>query len=421
MEWEDVLTPFRTERESHPIKFSRLIDYLDGLPYILPRDRLMIHAFLKYTTNEFFYDRFRLLSTAQLNDLAMISGIGLKNLRNWGGRPSSALSSPMASATGSPTGSPASSPRKGKAAMSPSLLTSVLAETAGQSSSEPELQKPTLGQDLLKIFGVAEIDPKLPTTGLARSPAAHIFPHSALDFSKYRNKITWTFLALFLGEQKRDILAKELHSESNGIHTCANGLALAPEVHIPYDQGYFSLVPFRRLAETPYFLDVQIHAFSTKESIGNVKIEHQADLDKQYTLDDGKPKMNDVSGAFLRAEHGFKLRLGTADPELYPLPSSTLLFWHHHLWRVLIAAGLGALREAEALAAKIDQPAIKKRKLGAQSGPYPPSPLSKNISGDAAYDGDWNESLDLDTDTGVGPLTVWVADEDVPFAPLEEL
>ncbi|KAK6332426.1 hypothetical protein TWF696_003141 [Orbilia brochopaga] len=440
---ESFTNPFRTQRELHPVKFSNLLSYLESLPYIIPRDRLALQVFITYSTNPILFDRLRSLNINQMKELAMLTIIGLKNLRNMGGRPASTVATPITTPVSSPAASPSGSPQSNK-----SLRESFLAEQAGKSS--PILPPPkTLGiaDTILDLFEITNPHPNLPRKGLGRASAfkegckirqenrcaitsssrsttqsAHIFPFSALDYTKRHNAITWRFLVLFLGEKKRDELVNELQSDKSGIHTTANGISVASDIHSVYDQGYITIVPLHRPIGDRRYMDVYIHALNTQATLRGLATYHRVAPDQQYLVneDTGVVLMGAELPQGRNITHATQIRLGTVDPDLYPLPSPLLLFWHRHLWQSLTAIGLGIDFDDAHEPVDPHEPPTKKPKISRTLKFVQKSPLSKQLGGvDGTYEyGDY----ELDVDDWEESYTAkWVADNDIPYAPLEEL
>ncbi|KAK6335457.1 hypothetical protein TWF696_002232 [Orbilia brochopaga] len=416
--FEELKTPFITQRELHPVTSTRILNLLDKTPRLSGPSKLILRAFILYTTNPNFFKVFPHLSSQESDELALLSVIGLRNLRNWRECPATYPS---------PWSNPFKKPEKPLHAIGRELLPMFDIKQPGPTLPE---------EDLSRFFSFTDAckerhQQRSVITGVEYSSAAdvaHIFPHSTLQHKSPNSVLTWRFLVLFLGEQIRDILVKELHSDLHGIQTPASGILLALDTRTSYDHGFFTLVPYRRPRNNPHYVDVIYRVISTQPDVKYSSTYLDPDIDRQMTIDmNGVPTPNQIGDESKALQDGFKIRIGTNDPTLLPIPSHILLFWHGFLWDVLGAAGMSGWGNEAVLQVSgrppgyprdspISSPVPKKRKSARPTGP----PLSKVYqSGDGAYDRDWLDEHDLEWTYSDRSFSG--ADEDVTFTPLEQL
>ncbi|KAK6355476.1 hypothetical protein TWF696_004573 [Orbilia brochopaga] len=345
---ESLISPFQPLRHRHPVICAKVLNKLEETPGICREDALALHSLIWFTTNEALFRGFSSLSVDQLNDLGKLTQIGLRNLRNYEGRPAatietpkitpvqSPMTSPMPASQSSPTSSPASTPVSdlGLAIIEHLGIKVPLPTLPGgrrATSAKYESNCRSRQQALCAITGIDMED---------YDETAQPFPHSSLQLKSISNIITWRFISILLGEELRDMLAKELFTESEGIHTTANGLWVDSAIRRRYDTGNFVLLPIQRPKDDPYYFDAEYVCHSSKNGMKHLQTYLPLDPEYQCRFDvEGNPiRMN--LGSPRTLEGGNIIRLSTTDPAQFPLPSPTLLFWHDYLWKVLGFAGL---------------------------------------------------------------------------------
>ncbi|KAK6355250.1 hypothetical protein TWF696_004365 [Orbilia brochopaga] len=411
-------SPFKAARTGHPVLLSKALDRIEQLEDITPLNLGIIKTILLYTPNQKLFDDITTYDTTTIDELANISTIGFQAIRAWGGNTSSLASS---RATSSPSGSATASPSTAR----PGQLRDKL--TAAIMSKNLSLVAPAsnLGHKFMALLGIKKEFPDLPEereprprifrdlvhlrqTDLCQfsggdlsvaGQTAHLFPYSLLDLESARNKITWRFLVIFLGEELRDQMAKALISPEYGIHSPCNRIALFSGLYGQMDKGFLSMIPIRESQPPGRFIDIRI-VWHLPHPLVIFSTRLPANPEDQYDYDEeGNPSTRVLLDAHETRKHGV-YRIGTSDAVLLPIPSPILLFWHSWIWKVLGSAGFGV-----SLALKKDQ--------GVEQTPTS-SPRSRKRKCE------WtDEDESYQVSAGVNDLDS--ESEDVPFVPLDSM
>ncbi|EPS45730.1 hypothetical protein H072_221 [Dactylellina haptotyla CBS 200.50] len=352
----DVIdSPFSPARCKHPQIFNDTLLFVDEADQISSREKVLLRGIVVYTPNRQLLETIPTLSRDALRILATLSHESLKILKQGGGRSLSAVSTPAPSRPSTPVSS-----------------TRALVQANELALKEPPKTGLEFGQDLLQNFEYTQEFPVFPGGKGSRSPdfssacglreqgtcaltgrdlqstgeAAHIFPHAALNIQKGQSVAAWRFLLIFLGEPLRDVIAKEVLSQDNGIHTTRNSIAMVVEMHKMFDNGDISLTPVREGSDAAkgYFIDVKLRYHGSRGELH----EHATKLNKspaeQHEYVNGLPgKLAQSEQRFMEPEE--TIRITTNDPEALPLPSITLLFWHKALWQLAKASALTHVNE----------------------------------------------------------------------------
>ncbi|KAF3902272.1 hypothetical protein ABW20_dc0103185 [Dactylellina cionopaga] len=302
---EYLKSPFKPEREKHPVIYCKMFQVINDARLIDHHDKGILLAVLAFTTNNKLFRTFDKLSVSDLKDLANLSEIALKNLRNWG---------------------------------------IGLLSTLGLLESSPELPSTSLsrsarfGDDCLKRQqGIC----LLTGTGFSSDQQnAHIFPHSSLNYTKAATSLTWRFILIFLGAANANILADELWSKESGIHTTKNGISFFPNEHGFFDNGKLSLIPVCLTKNHHDYLDVEVGLYSAAPAVEIISTSDKLNVEEQYNLQQDEMPKRAAQDPRRFIKDGDMVRITTPDPLLLPLPSPILLYWHRHLWSTLTSAGL---------------------------------------------------------------------------------
>ncbi|KAF3901576.1 hypothetical protein ABW21_db0202840 [Orbilia brochopaga] len=328
---------------------------------------LALQALMSHTTNETLFNQFTELSQNELKNLAKLTLIGLKNLRNYSGRPATTVDTPPTT----PVQSPATSPARGRPGSPGPSHQRVKAIREGtpaippSSTSTPDLYQ-IVNVIAKGLLGIKNTVPDLPDKALGRSSSfaadcktrqegycaitsvemddidetAHIFPHSSLNQNKDYTMITWLFIVIILGESLRDKLVKELFTESKGIHTPSNGMCMDVSLHRRYDTGLFVLVPVQWPFGETDCLEVRYVCHSDMDNMRILMTYLPLAPNEQVLLDEDRNLSRRRLEAPRQLQNGDIIRLYTKDPTGLPLPSPFLLFFHEYFWKVLGYSGL---------------------------------------------------------------------------------
>ncbi|KAK6522237.1 hypothetical protein TWF281_002804 [Arthrobotrys megalospora] len=323
---EMLSTPFLPARDKHPKHYMNCLHNLDDTTMINHRERQALVAILSYTTNPELLKGFKLLNCDDLRELALFSIDSLWNIHIL-------------------------DKQRGR---------EHLRLTYDEFNKMPEMP---LSTDTLRSLGITNLLPERPT-GLTKLSPDHtptereadicmvtgtpqngkgsitwLFPYYTLDFTRSYNLLIWVFLVIFLGEDMRDHLARELISEEEGVRTLANGIHMDLCRRWDFDVGDIGLIPYRRPRKNPNYLDVKFVRYTANWRTGRLLANYPKDPEEQYAFN------KDGTGTRVQAEEphtledGDIIRIGSALKNT-PLPSSLLLFWHQHLWRVASIAGV---------------------------------------------------------------------------------
>ncbi|KAF3912116.1 hypothetical protein ABW21_db0204843 [Orbilia brochopaga] len=397
---EKLKSPFVPVRITHPVLYSRFINYLDDLFEISFDEKLALESVISHTTNESFFKivcQMKRLQLCELVELAQFCLVALKNLRNYGGRPALTLETPALSPFGSPPSNATDNQIRAESATKPPARL-----------SSPLFQ---IGTKLCVIFNIKEPVPLILDNQPARQrelsdscklrqqlrcavsglelydgdETTHLFPFSALRNLRGVSKITWIFMSLFLGEELRNELVKELTSETSGIHTAKNGIRVDGYIQTRYNRGLLSLVPLNRPKNDIQHMDVRFSCYSTKDYITMMQTLIPKDPADQLIFGDEGAEVRRILPQTRPLRDGDVLRFFTPDPAQLPLPSSLLLFWHQHLWKTLGGCGLSGSR------ARYEGRPRSPMKRRASEDPFRPGSSRGNKSvtfTDGAYDWD---------------------------------
>ncbi|EPS40886.1 hypothetical protein H072_5220 [Dactylellina haptotyla CBS 200.50] len=352
---ENLSSPFKPQRERKSMLFCKNLKAMNDARLIDNFDKTLLLAVLSFTTNEQLFLKYDQLSTSHLKDLAQLSEIGLKNLRNWEGRPAETVWTP-------PT-----TPTESKQTAERELDTT----TAPTPTSNP------LGLDILAFLELDGIDARTPVTPLSRynkygddfvrrqqdyclitglpldgaQEIAHIFPHASLNPMNVATILTWRFIHIFLGTANAKLLAGELWSQEEGIQTTKNGMAVYAHICKIFDNGKLSLIPISLTRGIDDYLDVQVGHYSADHIVKYLITIDKLDVEEQYIFSEEEvPKRVFIEEPSLFSKpcrylkDGDYIRITTTDSRLLPLPSYILLYWQRHLWCTLAFAGLSKFK-----------------------------------------------------------------------------
>ncbi|KAK6540129.1 hypothetical protein TWF694_008951 [Orbilia ellipsospora] len=369
---QNLATPFipvRSKAEAFA-DFFKAYDHLEYLTMIQDYEKMFLQAVAISTTNPKLLKAIPDLNVDEIGELARLSIIALKNLRNQPGRPSSKLTTPWSSRPPSGGASPTKDldqPRE----MSPSLLREALERVqaveesrdvqiaAADTSSPAEQFSSVIGSSVVRKLGIIKEIPSFLTKSITRDrdfaelcqlrersrcivtgvetdsgESCHIFPFSSLQGSqKVGFRETWRFLAILLGEDLRDKLAEHLNSEDNGVHTPANGIYMKSDIHKQFDCGKIDLIPIRKSTVAPFYLDVEyIRCYPAQETLPLVR--YPREPEKQVS------SAAEIITNEPRSLHNRDIIriISSGDIEL---PSEVLLFWNNYLRHILRTCGLG--------------------------------------------------------------------------------
>ncbi|KAK6503849.1 hypothetical protein TWF481_008855 [Arthrobotrys musiformis] len=275
---------------------------------------------------------------------------GLKNLRNWGGRPYSTVETPNTSRSGSGT----STPTEGQIGepLGPKEV-HLVQNIACAGAPETAVTVPSHGNHPLpEKLGITSEASGISCENWSRNPSfaelckirdgfhcivaggyhddtsepGHIFPFELLEENKRANRITWRFIVILLGQGLRDKLVADLVSPKFGIHTPTNGLNLSMKIHTNYDLGSICLVPIEKSTSSPLYMDVRyIRCLPMGQT--RLPVGYPVNPEDQYNFDATGEHKRNVESQVRLLNDGDIIRIAAADPEI-PLPSDTLLFWH---------------------------------------------------------------------------------------------
>ncbi|EPS37885.1 hypothetical protein H072_8355 [Dactylellina haptotyla CBS 200.50] len=368
----ELTTPFVPIRRENPEVFFHAVDHLETSTMVECYEKCVLQGIAMSTTNLDLLKIIPNLDPPQLRELAQLSMIALKNLRNWSGRPSSAINSPNASSTTTPTGAR-------PAGTSPSFMSAVISrlrvlresressedDSTGLSGPFPlplgtyipknssRLQLSAFAKSLrhrkasciIQRLGITREDPRLPSkvrrdtdytdytkvcelreqercliTGetAVGDEIAPIFPFPILQDDNPGYQHTWRFIVILLGENMRDTLVKLLVDEFwGGAHTCEwNALSKSP----------------------PFYLDVRCNRHLTADQTLPF-VKYPADPNEQFIFDSEEGHQRNFTDESRSLNDGDTIRIASPDDET-PLPSETLLFWNVYVWRILGAVAL---------------------------------------------------------------------------------
>ncbi|KAK6511798.1 hypothetical protein TWF481_000704 [Arthrobotrys musiformis] len=371
---KDLTSPFKPLREKQALVYCKIFKAVNDKRLLSHRDKEILLGVLAFTTNEGLFKTFDKLSIFELKELAHLSEIALKNLRNWGGRPATTVTTPQRTPAGSRQGSRPQSPLGSNTEIeSPSGTRRGRIAELQEMEVEPNIpvafDNPSnnpLGLCILNVLGLKENLAWIPASSFSRSgvfgkdcvsrqqgfcaitggplsnnqQTAYIFPHSSLNPKTSATALTWRFLQIFLGTTNTELLASELWSEEKGVHTTKNGISIFPTLHTFFDKGKISLIPIRLTQGSHDYLDVEIGLYSDDFVVGRIRVFSNQDVEKQFIFEQGKLPRREIQTSGRDIKDGDMIRITTKDSEQYPLPSPVLLYWHRHLWSTLTSTGL---------------------------------------------------------------------------------
>ncbi|KAF3903911.1 hypothetical protein ABW21_db0200340 [Orbilia brochopaga] len=346
-------SPFVPAMRRHPRLLAKALVRLQDAEYITRSEAAILSTVAMYTPNEKLLRGITSFSIDTLRELAEVSLIGLKALR-----PLTNSSTSLVGASGagaSQTDSPNASQRVQKPGAK------IPTEQLGHSQIElleietefPELlsklgpQSPAYS----KLARTRQLDICLLTGKPFSLPVAYgdtfqLFPYGLMHLASNRNKITWRFLAIFLGEGLRDQLYADLISEKHGIHTAANAISLGLSTAFMLDLGFLTLTPILESDPPGHWIDVRL-TWRYLEHYTFFSSVFPSDPKDQYQYDaDGRPIMRNLTTKQNRGIEPIKaIRIATLQPDELPVPSAMLLFWHAVIWNVVGHAGLAETLE----------------------------------------------------------------------------
>ncbi|KAF3286129.1 hypothetical protein TWF970_009679 [Orbilia oligospora] len=367
---KDLESPFKPQREKHALIYCKKFKAINDIRLVSNHDKGILLAVLAFTANEKLFKMFDRLSVSHLKELAHLSEIALKNLRNFDGRPVTTVVTPQVL---TPTGSRSQSPLRGVTGREWSRHTG-LPEIEGNTALDMmKISKPCdnpLGLGILASLGLKETFPGIPSKSFSISGAtmeddcilrqqdcclfsglglageertAHLFPPSSLDPTNAATILTWRFLHIFLGTANTKILSGEIWSKEKGIQTTKNGISVFSNEYGYFNRGEVALIPVRltHAVQGSYdYLDVQVGLYSAGETVQRIKSFDKLAVEEQYIFRRGEApeRIFEDPGRYIK--DGDMIRITTPDPELLPLPSYILMYWRRHLWSTITSAGL---------------------------------------------------------------------------------
>ncbi|KAF3220064.1 hypothetical protein TWF106_006811 [Orbilia oligospora] len=188
-------------------------------------------------------------------------------------------------------------------------------------------------QDCCPFFGL----------GLAgEERTANLFPLSSLDPTNDTTILIWRFLHILLGTANKKYILDELWSEEKGIQTTKNGTSVFSNEYGYFNRGEIALIPVRLThAQDSYdYLNVQVGLYSAGETVQRTKSFDKFAVGEQYIFRRGEAPGRIFEDPGYYIKDGNIIKITTPDPELLPLPSYVLMYWHRHLWSTLASAGL---------------------------------------------------------------------------------
>ncbi|KAK6501442.1 hypothetical protein TWF481_009280 [Arthrobotrys musiformis] len=235
---EKVATPFIPAREKHPRYFIKALSYLEQVPMLDWYQRRVLQSVVTATTNPRLLKEFPNLTHREVNDLAQLSFIALKNILEAGEQSSEVSGALLHEALNKAAAR--ETPPAGTSSITEEPLPSTSCCTSIVRKLEISSQYPTIAarsfsrDDFFKVLCQSRERSRCVLEGHVRTAgldAAHIFPFSLLDHNKNGYRLTWTFIVILLGEDLRETLVENLVSETLGVHNPANGLLLGKGGH----------------------------------------------------------------------------------------------------------------------------------------------------------------------------------------------
>ncbi|KAK6331126.1 hypothetical protein TWF696_003196 [Orbilia brochopaga] len=325
--------------------YTTCLQRLDELPELTLERRLVVQAILTYTPNDELLRNFSGFSDAEVTDLWEVSSTALKNIcSSWGTLQPSSTVATQITIPGKPRYAAVQRVEEvlpGKFA--PVTPGSRVMRTLSVRNASPDsttlvekLRKPSFSAGAMErqsgycaITNIRFYELNIPYE------TAHIFPHSALTNDE--SPATWRFLAIFLGERLRDVLAGEI---LECLQNCSNRITMTAGLHGMFDAGRFFLRPVSTAPGRPghRYLDCEIVFWIPVEYMGLTRRPKRPE--DQYVLKDDGSAIRYYLSEPRQMAHPEMIRISTPDPERLPLPSTVLLFWHEAIWRTIGAAGL---------------------------------------------------------------------------------
>ncbi|KAF3929737.1 hypothetical protein AA313_de0210219 [Arthrobotrys entomopaga] len=366
---QTLTSPFKPQREKHALVYCRNFKAINDKRSVSHRDKGILLAILAFTTNDKLFQNFDKLDATQLAELAHLSEIALKNLRNWDGRPSTTIITPVVTPAPSRPSSPQGNPSRKESSSSPGIRGGRLAELQAEEGGLEAIVTPQscdnpLGRQLLAYLGLGDTFPNIPLMSFSRSAKigenclnrqqnfclitgcvgthnlAHIFPYSSLNPAKAATILTWRFIHIFLGTENTQLLVDELWSKEQGINTPKNGMSIVTTLHTFFDNGAFSLIPIRLTQGANDYLDVECRLYAPDALLHMTMTRDKANVEEQYEFYEDEAPYRVFGESSRKLNDGDMIRITTPDANIYPLPSPVLLFWHRHLWSTLTSAEL---------------------------------------------------------------------------------
>ncbi|KAF3155110.1 hypothetical protein TWF788_006455 [Orbilia oligospora] len=347
----DLESPFKPQREKHALIYCKKFKAINDTKLVSNHDKGILLAVLAFKQRK------------------IIQNIALKNLRNFDGRPATTVVTPQVL---SPAGSRSQSPLRGVTEGGWSRHTE-LPESGGHTALDMmKIYKPydnPLGLGILTSLGLKETFPGIPSKSFSISGAtieddcilrqqdccpffglglageertANLFPLSSLDPTNDTTILIWRFLHILLGTANKKYILDELWSEEKGIQTTKNGTSVFSNEYGYFNRGEIALIPVRLThAQDSYdYLNVQVGLYSAGETVQRTKSFDKFAVGEQYIFRRGEApeRIFEDPGCYIK--DGNIIKITTPDPELLPLPSYVLMYWHRHLWSTLASAGL---------------------------------------------------------------------------------
>ncbi|KAF3121176.1 hypothetical protein TWF703_002024 [Orbilia oligospora] len=295
----DLESSFKPQREKHALIYCKKFKAINDTRLVSNHDKGILLAVLAFTANEKLFKMFDRLSVSHLKELAHLSEITFKNLRNFDGRAGDDCSD--SSEIGGNTAldmmkisKPCDNP------LDLGILASLgLKETfPGIPSKSFSISGATIEDDCILRQQDCCLFSGLRLAG--EEQTAHLFPPSSLDTTNAATILTWRFLHIFLGTANTKILSDELWSEEK------MGSGLNP----------------------------------SGETVQRIKSFDKLAVEEQYTFRRGEAPERIFEAPDRYIKDGDTIRITNPDPELLSLPSYILMYWHRHLWSTLTSPGL---------------------------------------------------------------------------------
>ncbi|KAF3311296.1 hypothetical protein TWF173_008442 [Orbilia oligospora] len=321
---KDLESTFKPQREKHALIFCKKFKAINDTRLVSNHDKGILLAVLAFTSNEKLFKMFDRLSVSHLKELAHLAEIALKNLRNLDGRPVTTVVTPQVL---TPTGSRSQSPLRGVTGREWSRHTGLPEIGENTALDMMKISKPCdnpLGLGILASLGLRETFPGIPSKSFSTSGA------TIEDDCILRQQDCCLFSGLGLA----------------GIQTTKNGICVFSNEYNYFNRGEVALIPVRltHAVQGSYdYLDVQVGLYSAGETVQRIKSFDKLSVEEQYIFRRGEApeRIFEDPGRYIK--DGDMIRITTPDPELLPLPSYILMYWHRHLWSTLTSAGLSNL------------------------------------------------------------------------------